>query len=234
MSFTFRGEPVELTEKCITFSGSKMIPTGHRFGFHRSTLSEFNVANDEDLCHRYSFSAMTQLLCILYNERKCTSINTLIYALFPYYNNDDRQGALNIYEEIVSGTKNKNELEELFNELLYFLNNSISNLRGGKSSWNRSIGEVYDPVSWRYDESEGVFYITDNVDVYMLHNLHCINISTSTLYFYTAKAPDGTPIMYSSNNPSQYKGIDQYDTFYAPIYIISRDNHNKPLKIRLS
>lgn len=222
MNFMFRGESVELTEKCIIFSDSKMIPTDYRFGFHHSTLRKFKVAKDEDLCHRYSFSAMKQLLCILYNERNCTSISTLIYALFPYDDDDDRQDALEIYEEIVSGTNNK--LEELFNELLYMLNNSLINLRPGKSGWNRSIGMCYDPVKWEFTEEKGEkFIITDEIDTFILSNLLSINVRPSTIYFYSARNSAGKPILYSSNNSSENLGINKYTPCNTPIYIYPLD-----------
>lgn len=234
MIFHFRGKTVELDKKCLELSDGKLKATGERFDFHNSTVDHFIKENGGksggDLCHRYSFSAMTELLCILYNSKKLDEIPNLIYALYPY--DEEQNFMLKIYNDIK--LQESYDPEDVFNTLLYYFNNAISNLRYGNKNWNRSIGESYDPVSWIYNNKEQAFYITDEVDIYMLHILNSINITPSTLYFYTAIAPDGTPVMYSSNNPSKYEGIENYEKFKKPIYINSKDILQNPVKIQLA
>ena len=228
MSFTFRGENLQVPFYCVDISGSKMIPTDNRFAFHPTTYGEFNIKSGQDLCHRYSFSAMQQLLCLIYNSGDNTKLEPLIAALFPY-NNDDRKNAFAVYDKIINKPQ---KAVKYFNQLLYILNNSLFNLRPGNSGWNRSIGMCYDPSAWTFDGKK--FIITDDEDVFILSNLLQINVKPSTIYFYTAKDSNGNPVLYSSNNGSANAGIGEYQQLNVPICIYPTDEHGNQFEMQIT
>lgn len=221
MSFKLREkEGLKVPFFCVDIVDGKMVSKRNRFNFHESTRKHFKAESDQDLCHRYSFSAILQLLCIIYNAhdpREYSKIEQLIIALYPY--KKDRDDALEIFNKI-KGTSNKNisDLVTLFNELLYVLNNALDNLRAGDSSWNRSIGAAYDPIEYYYDQAKKRIYITDTIDIYILSNLYQIYVEPSTIHFYSA-IKDGKPFLYSSDNPYKNEGTAAYEISDIPIYI---------------
>ncbi|MBD5141498.1 MAG: hypothetical protein HDT25_08815, partial [Ruminococcus sp.] len=208
---------------CVDISGSEMIPTDNRFAFHSTTYGEFNLESGQDLCHRYSFSAMQQLLCLIYNSEDHSKLKPLIAALFPY-DDDDRKNAVAVYNKIINKPE---KAVKYYNQLLYILNNSLFNLRPGNSSWNRSIRECYDPESW-YGNGQG-FVISSEDDVYLLDNLLAIPVEPSTIYFYTAKTNSGDRLLYSSNNPFPNEGINAYGECNIPIFICLSDGTEKQI-----
>jgi hypothetical protein len=71
-----------------------------------------------------------------------------------------------VSQNIINGKKKK--IAKLANILLRALNNSPGNLRKGKSDWNSSIGELFDPKEWThisaYQDDDGnkkLIYIQD-------------------------------------------------------------------------
>lgn len=235
MSFTFREENICIApnQYCLQLNGrEKMETKDSRFPFHHTTYNEFNFEDGQDLCHRYSFSSMAQLLRLIYNSGDYSLIEPLISTLFPYDDYDDRQNANNVYQSIIFPATTTDMRVMFFNELLYMLNNSLLNLRPGKSSWNRSIGMCYDPVAWEF--TDGKFVITDEIDVFILSNLLRINVCTSTIYFYSAKNSAGEPVLYSSNNSSENQGIGKYDKCDIPIYIYPTDKNGNTFEMRIT
>lgn len=232
MSFTFRGANISLDKVCLVLNGSNcMEAVKDRFDFHPTTRNYFNFKIGQDLCHRYSFSSMQKLLCLIYNSGKYGKLEPLISTLFPYEDND-RQNAFEVYKNIIFPATTINMRIMYFNELLYILNNSIVNLRPGNSSWNRSIGECYDPAAWSF--TDGKFVITDEIDVFILSNLLQIKVNPSTIYFYTAKDSNGNPMLYSSNNISVNEGIGNYQPLNIPIYIYPLTESGEQFEMRVS
>ena len=229
MSFTFRGEDLQVPFYCVDISGSEMIPTDNRFAFHSMTYAEFNLESGQDLCHRYSFSAIRSLLCQIYNSGDYSKIEPLINTLFSYDKYNDRENAFAVYEKIKS---KPDKAAKYFSQLLYILNNSLFNLRPGNNRWNRSIGMCYDPVSWKYDGEK--FIITDETDVFILSNLLQINVEMSTIQFYSAYDPVGNPVLYSSNNGSVYEGIDEYNECNIHIYIYPMDEKGNSFEMKIT
>lgn len=231
MSFTFRGENICIApnQYCLQLNGCEKIETNDsRFPFHHTTYDKFDFEDGQDLCHRYSFSSMAQLLRLIYNSGDYRLIKPLIRTLFPNAD-DDWECVLAVYRKI---TDKPQKAVKYFNQLLYALNNSLLNLRPGKSSWNRSIGICYDPVAWEF--TDGKFVITDEIDVFILSNLLRINVRTSTIYFYSAKNSAGEPVLYSSNNSSENQGIGKYDTCDIPIYIYPTDENGNTFEMRIT
>lgn len=228
MSFTFRGEDLKVSFFCVDISDGKMVPTDNRFDFHTTTKNKSEKG--KDLCHRYSFSAMQQLLCLIYNSGDHSKLETLIATLFPRdVDDDDRKNAFAVYDKIINKPV---KAVKYYNQLLYILNNSLFNLRPGNSSWNRSIGMCYDPSEWEFDGKK--FIITSEEDVFILSNLLHIKVNPSTIYFYTAKDSGGNPVLYSSNNGSVNQGIGEYQQLNIPIYIYPYDENGNQFEMRIS
>lgn len=115
-------------------------------------------------------------------------------------NNHDAETAA----EIICEIQKRAQYTYLYsvNALLYVFNNAISNLRKGNSSWNRSLGSAYDPISsvTEYKNREKFFVINNPMDIYRLSILCSLDVFTEpTFWFYTARTPSGDNILYSSN-----------------------------------
>lgn len=218
MSFTFRGDNLKVPFFCVDLEDGQMVSTGERFSFHDSTYDFFEFEQNEDLCHRYSFSSMVQLLCMIYQSGDMNKLGQLIDALFPN-DDDDRDSALAVYKKIIEKPEKR---VKYFNQLLYIMNNSLLNLRPGNSGWNRSIKSCYDPEEWKYDNS-GKFVITSRNDVDILSKLLEIDVDPSTVYFYTAQANDEEVFLYSSNNDFSNEGVDVYESCDIPVCILLED-----------
>lgn len=229
MSFSFRGVDMEIPYYCLIFDsgrldGSTIVHRGGRFPFHEKNKLE----KDLDLCHRYSFDAMSNLLCWIYNtgrfvKKSASEITVLDQLVNIMYKSEfmpqdeDWDSANNILRKLYSNINSPVTVLHYFNELLYILNNARINLRAGDKSWNRSIGSGYDAEEWETDGQKIV--ITSYTDVYLLSNLLTIPANPSTIYFYTALSSAKGPILYSSDNSFSYEGISAYQEIKIPIYI---------------
>lgn len=229
MSFAFRGVDMEIPYYCLIFDsnvldGSTIVHRGGRFPFHEKNKLKKGL----DLCHRYSFDAMSDLLCWVYNtagfiknpNEETTVLDKLVDIMYKsdfMPQDEDFDSANNILRKLYSDTNSPAAVLHYFNELLYILNNARINLRAGDKSWNRSIGSGYDAEEWVTDGQKIV--ITSYTDVYLLSNLLTIPVYPSTIYFYTALSSTKGPILYSSDNSFPYEGISAYQEVKIPIYI---------------
>lgn len=181
----------------------------------------------EDICHYISFDYMRRVLVDSANMF-CTgdiqegefisNLNWLTQAVQA----DDR-GIYQIDQRLDVSTRIKTKIsrgEDMspeLNWLLQRLNNELSNLRPGLSSWNKSIGAEYDPFAWVHCDSAGIvdssnceeklgeqraeadcFYFAGNADI---NKFKCLNelVSIGLPSIYTAEI-DGQKVLYSSNN----------------------------------
>lgn len=217
----------------IVYSGElHQFVKSNRWNFKKYVKDTLSYGDNVARCHRVSYSVIEQILNMVFNavksgemsdEEKNEVLEMIYQTFYPEEPEEESEEHQN-YEELtecmgILGEVTGEKLQEddsckrigaVLNRLLFCLNSCIRNLRLGNSSWNSSIGEYFDPVSWEVAllkgdklcfvfnqdgvhapvevesiECEGI-YLTDAVDgafIYMLLNFGTYFVSNVTAFF---------------------------------------------------
>lgn len=147
----------------------------NRYDFINAIKQIMGCGTGEDICHYISFDYMKNVLCVsadmFYNgtltqAEFADNIRNLADAVttgIRYPVSGQKKTNIDaIYNNInscvtflMSVTDNTQDVSDSLNQLLYCLNSADANLRPGDSSWNRSLGNLYDPYGWVHIGPDG-------------------------------------------------------------------------------
>lgn len=184
-----------------------------------------------NICHSWSISAIEAAVCNNINPINVEGLENIFNAVFlgeedePFYH--DAEITIN---NIIGLQQDHNLVTNLLRDLMYYLNNSISNLRYGDSSWNQSIGNVYDPGEWCYVANGKVISNSTNennegIDLYIKDKYGEIKLEDG---FYLLNESDGARIgillgikTYKDLRLHIYKGYKDFPFLYSSSNLFS-------------
>ena len=157
-----------------SFDQQKFMPTWRK-AFKKHISQMYKYPDNKACCHRVSYKTIENILLSTFNQLKSGNIgqgamtailDLLLNGFYPRGEPDlnvDRDEYQN-YQELIgafaalsskTGEMLQSSIEcivtgKYLDIALNCLNNAKENLREGYSSWNCSIGENFDPVSWEF------------------------------------------------------------------------------------
>lgn len=229
-----------------------------RYDFISAVKQLTPCGDGENICHYISFDYMKNVFTTSAQEFYLGNLTQTEFAdnirnLAAAVKTGDRANATGrqkaaideVYNQIKSCTNyiaavtdNTQDISGKLNELLYYLNSADANLRPGNSSWNRSLGNLYDPYGWVHCGPNGRIDNTNlelkPKDLEVSYNANCFYLVNDTdckkydllLKLKNVNPPelytaiyDGKPIMYSSCNfDLVLDSVTNYDICMEPIY----------------
>lgn len=229
-----------------------------RYDFISAVKQLTPCGDGENICHYISFDYMKNALTTSAQEFYLGNLTQTEFAdnirnLAAAVTTGDRANPAGrqktaideVYNQIKSCTNyiaavtdNTQDISGKLNELLYYLNSADANLRPGNSSWNRSLGNLYDPYGWVHCGPNGRIDNTNlelkPKDLEVSYNANCFYLVNDTdckkydllLKLKNVNPPelytaiyDGKPIMYSSCNfDLVLDSVTNYDICMEPIY----------------
>lgn len=202
--------------------------------FKPAVLAMFPCENDEDLCHRISFQTMKEVIgfafdpsienpfTVLKNLRDLVMIHKVwneVTRQIEYWNSDLGDTEAIVEELCQLWPPRTPELSQNFvdflDDFLMELNNAPANLRRGSANWNHSIGNAFDPAEAYGVDEENMRFQLGYVDGFILQIIENGFIPTGSgkeMCIYTGIHSDGSPFVYSSQNPeNEFEPVDNVD-----------------------